>query len=252
MSRIDFRASSHQYRLDGQLVPGVTTITGLLPKGNALVQWSANETAAFAASRWAGLDVIGAEDVRTAAGHHRHVSKSAAEKGSLVHSLVERLLRGETVDPPSPEVARLLRSALAFMDEWHFEPILTETIVWDSGMEYAGTFDLVGTSPRFPGRVFLCDWKTGRGIYGEAAVQLAAYASAEHYVDGGEDRRVADLGITDHLVIHLREDGYSAVPARRDHQVFDLFATLRRLYRLHRSLDSTLLQEPLELEEVPA
>lgn len=41
----------HGYKIDGNKVPGVTTVLGAMPKP-ALVKWAADTTAAAAVDRW--------------------------------------------------------------------------------------------------------------------------------------------------------------------------------------------------------
>ena len=54
-------------------------------------------------------------------------------------------------------------------------PIASEKLVFSREHGYAGTADLIGT---LNGRLALLDIKTGRGVYPEYKLQLAAYAVA--------------------------------------------------------------------------
>lgn len=54
-------------------------------------------------------------------------------------------------------------------------PIASEQLVFSGEHVYAGTADLIGT---VNGRLAILDIKTGRGVYPEYKLQLAAYAVA--------------------------------------------------------------------------
>ena len=105
--------------------------------------------------------------------------------------------------------------------------------------------------------MFLADWKTSRsGIYGETALQLEAYSRADAYVDkAGVDQPVADLGITDHVAIWVRSDGYDVYPMTHNDEVFRTFQYVaenaRRTGGKERPLDA-LKGAPLYLPGVAA
>ena len=251
MSRIERRERSrgaaqwHEYFLDGIKVTGVTTALGILSKGDGLTWWSAREAGKFAVANREWLSLLPEdEQVDLAARAHDTARREAAARGTALHDLVVPLLRGEQVDPPEDDrLAALARAAVRFMDEWSFRPIITESLVWSSDPRYAGTLDLVGTSPLFPGRVFLADWKTNRkAIYPEVGLQLAAYANAEFYVDeDGEDVPMETLGITDHIALHLTEDGYAVQATSTEPETFDYFKQVLRTHELNKRLHKGLL-----------
>ena len=96
--------------------------------------------------------------------------------------------------------------------------------------------------------MWIVDWKTARtGIWGEAALQLAAYANAEFYLDGdGLEVPVAEIGITRGMGVHLRADGtYSAHELDISGASFDLFTRAAWLARNTKDLRDRLVSEPL-------
>jgi hypothetical protein len=74
-------------------------------------------------------------------------------------------------------------------------PIASEKLVYSSDHGYAGTADLVGT---LNGQLALLDIKTGRGVYPEYKLQLAAYAVAWGEMKGHFPEVCANL--------HVRSD----------------------------------------------
>jgi hypothetical protein len=89
----------------------------------------------------------------------------------------------------------------------------------------------------------LADIKTTRsGIYGETALQLAAYRYAEVYLDGqGGEHPLPD--IDDTWAIWVRADGYSVIPVNTSPSVFDDFRRVAATSRAAKRLSSYVLPE---------
>lgn len=182
MSGLTFYPKSHRYKLDGSWVPGVTTILG---KGIAkpfLIDWAAREVAKFAADN---LEILNALDDETArydllkTAHNRQRDKSAV-RGTDIHAIAEELLHGREVEIPA-HVEGYVDGYVRFLDAWQPTPIITERPCASRTNWYAGTADAFVTLPS--GERLLMDWKTGKSVYGEVALQLAAYRHSEFYVD---------------------------------------------------------------------
>ena len=73
------------------------------------------------------------------------------------------------------------------------------------------------------GQRLLCDVKTTRsGVYGETALQLAAYRFADRYLD--TDGQPHDMPEVDGCaVIWVRSDGYDLIPVHTSEQVLTEF-----------------------------
>lgn len=238
VSRVERRKwgeNGHRYQLDGEWVQGVTTILNAMAKP-ALIDWAAREVAAFARTNWSWLSTIpeaSREDLMK--GAHNKVRDAAAKRGTALHDVVVPLLRGEPVAQlpidTDEEVYDLAAHAVRFMDDWGIRPLLIESVVYRLEPRYAGTLDLVATADKFPGRVFLIDWKTNRrGIYPEVALQLSAYANADCYVgEDGLDHRMASLGITDHLALRLTPEGYEVQRTDSSPSTFEFFEIVAAL-----------------------
>jgi hypothetical protein len=146
------------YRLaDGTLVPGVTTITGQVGKGE-LIDWAAAVTRE-------GLD-------------HRAIAEESARVGTLAHSLVRCRLEGIEPDlshysPVQVALAQnAMRKFLAYM-KWHqLEPLALEDPMVSEAHRYGGTPDFYGLCD---GEPTLIDWKTGSEVYEGHRLQAAAY-----------------------------------------------------------------------------
>jgi hypothetical protein len=228
----------HGYQIDGVKADGVTTLLGDGLSKPALINWAANTTANYAVDHWDELSELPAsKKLDTLKGARYADVDQAAKRGTEVHEIAEQLLHGREVPVPD-ELAPHVNSAVRFLDEWKIRPILTETVVYSLRGRYAGTLDMVVTSDLLPGRVILADWKTSRsGIYGEAALQLSAYANADFYVDeAGVDQPVESLGITDHWGIWIRPDGYDVLPLDASEETFKFFQYISVVARRSKGL----------------
>ncbi|HLA14634.1 MAG TPA: hypothetical protein VJZ25_06380 [Gemmatimonadaceae bacterium] len=239
----------HGYTIDGVKADGVTTLIGEgIPKP-ALINWAANTTAGYAVDHWDELGELPVSKRLDVLKGARYADvDQAAQKGTAVHELAERILHGEEVQVPD-ELAPYVNNAVRFLDEWKIRPILSETVVYSLRGKYAGTLDMVVTSDLLPGKVILADWKTSRsGIYGEAALQLSAYANSDFYVDAnGVDQPTSALGITDHWGIWVRPDGYDVLPLDNSAETFRTFqyaATVARRARGLMELRGSALVRP--------
>lgn len=215
------KGKGHSYLLDGEKVPGVTTIIGDgLPKP-ALINWSANTTAEYAVDRWDELAELSVSERLNRLKKCRFEDRdAAARRGTEVHNLAERLGRGERVDVPD-ELAGHVESCVAFLNDWDPEILIAERPVFSRRHKYGGTLDLIANLA--DGQRWLLDYKTNRsGPFGEVALQMAAYRAADFYLD--DEQNEVDMPDVDQCgVIWLRSDGYDLVPfdaGPRQHRAF--------------------------------
>lgn len=216
---------NHGYLLDGQKIISVTKVLNLgLPKP-ALINWAASEAAKAAWEKKEELANANYSDfIQTISKAHERTRNTAAVKGTAVHNFGQKLAHGEKVEGIPEEVAKKVDQYVNFLNEWKVVPVVTEAAICILQIPCGGTFDIVFTSPLFPGRVFLGDIKTSKAIYGETALQLEGYRRADFYIDaGGAEVPMSSLGITDHVVIHLEEDRYHVLEMESGDVVWDVF-----------------------------
>ena len=234
MKGLKFYEASHRYRLDGEWVPGVTTILGVLDKP-AIPKWAATQVAEYVADNPAGVEELRAMGrgpmVQALKGLPWAKRDTAAVRGTDVHNFAEKIVNGETVEVPE-HLAGYVEAALAFMDDYAIEPVLVEAVVGSREHRYAGKLDLVADSSRHPRAIY--DYKTtASGIYGTTAWQNAAYAYAEFCGYGHEDGLelpMPGMGIKASFGVHLRPDGYSVHPLSFSPAVFQEFLAIRAAY----------------------
>lgn len=179
-----FNPGNHTYRLDGLPVRGVTgLISAGIPKDN-LIPWAAEVAGTWAMDHLAELPVMERDTaIKTMRMAWRAVRDSAGVTGTAVHTLAEQLSTTGEVDAPD-ELAGYVEGFAAFLDDWQVTAVLTERPCGSREHHYGGTFDLLATSPFLAdGKLVQIDLKTSKGVYGETALQTAAYSRAEFYVD---------------------------------------------------------------------
>jgi len=241
IDKMAFGKPTHYYvDAHDKRIPGVTTILNEgLPKP-ALINWAANATAEAAVNRWDELTDMGPADRLKILKAARYEDRDAAAKrGTEVHALAEELLLGREIVVPD-ELRGHVEAYVRFLDEWNPRPVLTEVTVVNYTHGYAGTLDMVAD---FDAATVLADIKTTRsGIYGETALQLAAYRYAEIYIGAdGTERPMPD--IDDTWAIWVRGDGYSVIPVNTAPSVFDDFRRVAATSRAAKRLSSYVLPE---------
>lgn len=158
---------------------------------------------------------------------------AAADLGTEVHVAAEAHSLGKPMPPWSPLVKPYMASFERFLAD--FQPVFTatEASVYNRTQRYAGTLDAIATLtlPMQEKPVTaLLDVKTGKGVYSEVGLQLAAYRHAEFI--GLPDGSEADMPDVDGgLCLHLTPDGYRLIEVRCDDEVFRAFLYAREVFR---------------------
>lgn len=215
------RGSGHSYYLDGDSTIGVTNALGEGFPKPALIGWAANTTRDYAVDHWDELSAVGpAEKIKRLSRARYEDRDEAGKAGTQVHTIAQALAAGEEVDVPEALVGHV-DSYLAFVADWSPVELMTEAVVINRRFGYMGTLDVVGDLA--DGRRWLFDLKTARsGVFGENALQLAAYRNAETYlVERGEEKPMPPVERTG--VLWLRSDGYDLVPVEAGAEEFRIF-----------------------------
>jgi hypothetical protein len=153
-----FNGHQKYYTKDGVLVPGVTTVLGVLAKP-ALVPWA---------------NKLGLQGIEVG----KYVD-NLASVGTLAHSIVECHLTGQKVDfsDYSPNQRELSERAAAKFFEWEkkntFKVIKAEIQLVSDKYYFGGTCDIYAD---LNGKKTLIDIKTSKACYSEHYTQCSAYA----------------------------------------------------------------------------
>lgn len=220
------------YRWRGRDLPSVTSIRRLAGIPFGLHNWAIGKVVDRALDEWSSLgeQLQSADPAAVQLVRHRlrkaatDERDAAAELGTSVH---DAAATGKSLTDVPPEVAPRLRQYLDWLRKSGAEILASEFQCWNLGVGYAGTADLIC---RFPdGSIWVVDLKTGKGIYGEYALQLMAYLMAEFV---GQDDDIDPIA-TGYLheargvaVLHLADDHWEFVSLRADGETWAAFRGL--------------------------
>lgn len=163
-------------------VMGVTSVTGIIAKP-ALVGWAAGLSANFLKDNLKDIKDLPRLADEAKRQHIMEANKGKAT-GSVGHSLVEKLLKGEPVTMPTqPEPLKAATSVTQAFTKWSqdFMPevVAIEQACYSLQHDYAGKFDLLCN---IGDKLILVDFKTNNvsryapeGIYPDMFCQLGAY-----------------------------------------------------------------------------
>lgn len=213
-----FVTDDHRYYFNGEgPKPSVTTILEILDKP-ALTTWKQQQVAKamhhFALEGYFDHPATGdfwdeERAVKESLAWVRKTRTDAASVGSGVHHLADMALRASVSDPNAWKVDEgtqpYIDAYRAFSEAYMPSSFISsEKSVWSLN-GYGGTYDLL---MMIDGELWLIDIKTGKGLYPEFALQLAAYRWADYIILPG-DPTTYDMPHIDRTgVLHLRPDQY--------------------------------------------
>jgi hypothetical protein len=218
----------YEHPVTHELMPSVTNVIDVMNKP-ALPSWAAREVAGAAWDQRAALLAI---DDREAAvdllkGAPWRKRKKAADVGSIVHAVAEALALNEKLPSFSEEEEPYLDGFMAFVADFDPTFLVAEGTVFSETHEYAGTFDFLAV---VGGADVLADTKTGKDIYREVALQLAALRNAEELwvKDSGRLKKMPDVDAC--IALHLKEGDYAVHVIEADDAAFEAFLGLRQAW----------------------
>lgn len=197
---------------DGKRVPGATTITGLLNKPH-LIKWANN---------------LGLEGIDSS-----KYTDEAAAVGTLAHQMVQdHLQRKPTVTTSYSQLQIDLasNSFLSYLkwEEGHkVEPIICEVPLVSEKRKYGGTVDCYCILDGVP---TIVDFKTGKAVYDEYFVQVAAYK--ELLIEHGhpvEQIKILRIGRDE-------TEGFEERTVTDSRDYFSIFENLLDIYYLKKKL----------------
>lgn len=273
---LTFLEKSHQYRMTAKPGPvdkrknakgemlnpalrvtGATTILGGGVPKPALVDWSARMVAEFVrdnpleVQRLRDHDGEDLDMVRELKAVPNRVRDAAAVRGTDVHAIAEKLIYGTPVVVPDEYEARVY-GYIDLLDRFEIDPVLTERSIGNREHWYAGRFDSIMRIPALGDCLILGDWKTSNRVYGETALQTAAYSKAEFYVaDDDPNTEIPMPEIARTMVCHISDQGselydLAKTPAEIDRH-FEMFLAAAFTHKTAKERDG-IITEPLTPE----
>lgn len=190
-----FDETTHTYRYDGKLVPGVTSV----------------------------LEGVGLSDFSMVP---PDILAQAKEFGNEVHRITEKLDRNEDIPTGISEASGLyLCHYIKFLNDFEVEIVEIERRVFCEKYLYAGTLDRIAVLKKLSDQPVLFDIKTGQKSISHQ-VQTAAYEYAYK-----TDKRQK----MDRYTLYLSEDGYKLSEAHTSRKDFDVFLSALSVYNFKRS-----------------
>jgi hypothetical protein len=211
----------------GELYPSVTNILGVIDKP-AIAWWQTKGALAAAYDDRAAFSRMIDRDTAVKAYQSAAFKQrdKAADLGSHIHAVCDAL----SSDAPLPEVGDAagpyVDQFVAWVSENDVKVLHSERTVISTEHRYGGTFDLLVW---LDGLLWLVDIKTGKAVYPEAALQLAALAHAGTLCDPGGG--VETFMLPERAgVLHLQADGHELVEADIGAATFEAFLGARALW----------------------
>jgi len=202
------RAHIRYKNKEGKVVPGATTVIGLLNKPQ-LVVW-ANRL---------GLQGIDSSKFRD----------EKAEIGTLAHAMILATLKGESIDTSEYSKEQIGQAENSFLSwlEWgkgkDIKPVLLETPLVSEMYQYGGTPDFLGY---LNGDIVLMDYKTG-GIFREAYIQACSYRHLLYENEYPVTDKAIILGIP-----RTEDEDFKEVTYTNFDAGWEIFKRLNEVYQL--------------------
>lgn len=243
----------------GRFMSVTTILSNGVPKP-ALMHWAAFEAAQCAVDNIPALIQARGSSARQelrnwiqrAAERKRD---TAADLGTTVHGFLEAQILGEPTPQYTDEQLPFIEAFGRFLDAWQPEFEASELTVANPEHGYAGTLDAIARVPAVGPDLLMLDWKTGKSIYPEVGMQLAAYRRCPIGWTRPAGQEVEVPATTGAMVLHLRPEampggepgGYAFVPVLTDDLVFEAFlaAKVVALASARDSLFDNILGQPL-------
>jgi hypothetical protein len=242
----------------GEKCMSVTTIIGHgVPKD--LVGWATWETAKLAVESVPKLARVRGQYERQQMvtwlkGASDRVRDSAASFGSDMHDVAEAHVLGKPIPDLTDAQKPFMRAFLNFLED--HEPVFhaTELTVAHPEHGWAGRCDVWAELPHLDNGISVIDYKTGKGAYGEAALQMACYQRATiGWLDDGTE--VEPPKAQQAYVLHIRPDknpdrGYALIPADTSDEVYEYFRAAQRVAEWSTKKSKKALGDPVVVPAV--
>ena len=175
--KLKFDTLKHQYSIDGRIIPGATSILGIVAK-NSLIYWSAGCAADYFRERIEPgkvYDEVELDNIyRNAKKAHTVFKDDAASIGKITHKWVQDYIEGKNPSSPiNEQVRKSVDKFLAWVKKHSVTFLLSEQPCYSIKYDYCGTLDFIC---KIDGKLYLGDLKTNNAMYKNSmGSQCAAY-----------------------------------------------------------------------------
>ena len=160
----------------------------------------------------------------------------ARDLGTKVHAMIENWIKGEPCEP-AKETNPYMNSYISFMMDRQPEFSHSEVTVWSRKHGYAGTADAICI---MKDRTFIIDFKSGRNLHSDVALQLSALAMADFILtDEGEELKIPQVDAL--AAVHIRPRSWHIAEIDHVEESWAAFLACRQLYSwIHDCSESVL------------
>jgi hypothetical protein len=213
------RTEDHRYYYQGTEYPSVTTILKVLDKSGGLVPWAAKmaATAAVNLHMDGSLTSLIAESgkdgaIKACADRTTWERDEAAKIGTRIHDMADAFVSGRETPDMGDDIRKRVEAYAEWWNGSGWRLRLSEAFVVHPTAKYAGTFDLLAYDE--DGKTVMADIKTGKAVYHEAALQLAAYAMAPLVARPLDTQTYPMPTVDRHCVIHVTSSGVKLIDVK--------------------------------------
>jgi len=201
------------YEVDGEYYPSATTILDAYPMAYGLRDFLQSNTKAEAEQKKNDAAIQGSKihhTIELLLSGRVVLPEGITDEQIAFLGLVERKLVRHCQEPFSEREDEMLKGFMQFWTDYKVKLDFSEMIVYSKKYKFAGTLDFMGevtipaTKKEKEKKVnILLDWKTGKGLYPEYDLQVAAYLHAHKEMN--KDRRKFQIGL---LHLGVNKAGY--------------------------------------------
>lgn len=178
---------------------------------------------------------------------------AAGTFGTAIHDIAEAYVLGKPMPNPDPDQTPFVQAFENFLSD--HEPVYhaAELTVAHPEHGWAGRCDAWCELPKLGGGVSVIDYKTGKGAYPEAALQLACYQRATVcWLDDGQEGLPPEA--VNAFVLHIRPDkypdrGYGLIPCDTSDEVYGYFRAAQQVAVWNMKASKAALGDVVELED---
>lgn len=240
---------------DGTKCLSVTTTIGKgVPKD--LVGWATWEVAKLAVESIPRLSRLRGRAARDEAvtwlkGAADRVRDTAANFGSAFHDIAEARVVGKPMPDVPPTQKPFVQAFENFLDDHQPKYHAAELTVAHPEHGWAGRCDAWVELPLLGEGVAVVDYKSGRGAYPEACLQMSCYQRATvGWLDDGTEVKPPTANRA--YVLHVRPDkhlerGYVLLPANTSDEVYAFFLAAQQVAEWAVKRSKSALGKPVEV-----
>lgn len=208
---------------DGKHYPSVTSILKLVHKD--LTQYAADQQLKWCIENWQFLGSRSDESAFKGSRYRwRDHAEYRGEIGDGVHNYIEAEHTGTWDFPELNEEQEQILEQWRLLNQAHdLQPLRSEITVGDTELGWMGTYDCYCLLDGVP---TIVDWKTSKGVYDTAFMQLAALFNApQWFVETSEMQWevIPREEVTEAAVVHLRSDKWGIHPVKDIDLHYDKF-----------------------------